>query len=104
MTLERLVVLALAVWRVSYMLSHEEGPFDLFGRLRRTLGAREVLTGAWKAETVAGRLILCPLCLSVWLAFFGYLLVDLAPWGWPIVVVLAASGLASALHLFLFRH
>lgn len=104
MSLEAVVVLGLAVWRVAYLLSHESGPFDLFGRLRRTLGAREVVTGAWSAETVAGKLILCPLCLSVWLACFAYLLVSLTPWGWAVVAVLAASGLASALHLLLIRH
>jgi hypothetical protein len=86
------------------MLAREEGPFDLFGRLRRTLGAREVVTGAWSAESTTGKLILCPLCLSVWLALLGYLLVSLLPFGWVVVTILAVSGFSSALHLVLLRH
>lgn len=48
---------ALAVWRVSHLLAREDGPGNLFVRLRRSLGA-----GFW------GSLLDCLYCLSLWIA------------------------------------
>jgi hypothetical protein len=48
---------ALAVWRVTYLLYAEDGPFDIFFRLRRGLGAN-----------FPGRFLDCFYCLSIWLA------------------------------------
>ena len=71
-----LVVLALATWRLSYMLVMEAGPFDVFKRLR--------------ASTKLGGLLECVFCMSVWVALGLYALwLDTQ---WP-VIVLAVSGL-----------
>jgi hypothetical protein len=48
----RLVLGALAVWRVTHLLYAEEGPFDVLVWLRR----------------MGGRLFACFYCLSVWVA------------------------------------
>lgn len=54
----------LVVWRVTYLLQAEDGPWDLLLRLRRALG-----------DGVAGRLVRCFDCLSLWIAApFAYLL------------------------------
>lgn len=63
----------LAVWRVTHALSAEDGPWDLFVRLRRALG------DCW-----TGRMLGCFNCLSVWLAL-------------PLAVVLETSLAESAL-------
>lgn len=47
----------LAVWRVTHLLHAEDGPWDVFVRLRRCLGQ-----GFW------GRLWDCFYCLSLWIA------------------------------------
>lgn len=62
--IERLLLGALCVWRVSHLLYGEDGPWDVFVRLRRRAGE-----GFW------GSLLDCFYCLSVWIAApFAYLL------------------------------
>ena len=52
-----LAVNILAVWRVAHLLWGEDGPFDIFVRLRRLAG-----------NTFAGRLRDCFYCVSMWAA------------------------------------
>ncbi len=47
----------LGVWRITYFLHAEDGPWDLMARLRERLG-----TGA------PGKLLDCFYCLSLWIA------------------------------------
>lgn len=70
------VVGSLAVWRVSSLLYAEDGPFDLFRRLRRAAG-----------EGMLGKMLGCFWCVSVWVAAPAALLVA-EGWGarllcWP---------------------
>jgi len=48
---------SLAAWRITHLLAHEDGPFDVIYRLRALGGA-----GFW------GRLMDCFYCLSLWIA------------------------------------
>ncbi len=57
-----LVLTALATWRITHLLSLEDGPWDLVVKLRRLAG-----TGFW------GKLLDCFYCLSLWVA---------APFAW----------------------
>jgi hypothetical protein len=57
LSLVRLLVAALAVWRIVHLLSREDGPFDAVARLRSGFG-----------QSWAGRLLDCPYCLSLWVA------------------------------------
>ena len=50
-------VFALAVWRVTHLLWEEDGPADMFVRLRRLAGS-----------SFLGRLLDCFYCLSLWVA------------------------------------
>ncbi|MGJ5816644.1 hypothetical protein [Paludibaculum fermentans] len=52
-----LIVSVLAVWRVTHLLCEEDGPGDLFARLRRALG-----------NGFFGRMLDCFYCLSLWVA------------------------------------
>ncbi len=52
-----LVLGILCVWRVTHLLTAEDGPWDVFVRLRRLAG-----TGFWAA------LLDCFACLSLWVA------------------------------------
>ena len=76
---------SLAVWRVTHLLSSEDGPFDLVFRLRKQLG-----------QGFAGKLMDCFYCLSVWVALavalaLGYCWKDILLLWW------ALSGLACLL-------
>ena len=63
---------ALAVYRVTHLLIHEEGPFSIAQWLRSVIDPRQT---SW-----IGRGWNCPLCLSFWLALaFAFV-----PW-WVIV-------------------
>lgn len=53
----RLVLTVLAVWRITHLLAREDGPWAVVARLREGLG-----------DTVAGRLLDCFKCLSLWVA------------------------------------
>lgn len=98
MTITELVVIALAAWRLAFMLVKEDGPAHVFGRTRRWVGVRMKLP-----SDPAGRempyglnpladLFCCIYCMSVWTAALNWgLLQTLAA---PVVYILAASGLA----------
>jgi hypothetical protein len=78
----RFALAVFAVWRVTHLLSREDGPWDVFRRLRRTV--------------ILSRVLVCFYCLSVWVALpFAFFLkgnlVETAV-GW-----LAASGAAILL-------
>jgi hypothetical protein len=52
-----LAIATLAAWRVTHLLSAEDGPWDLMVRLRRVAG-----------EGFFGKLLDCFYCLSLWVA------------------------------------
>ncbi|NUO79365.1 DUF1360 domain-containing protein [candidate division KSB1 bacterium] len=71
-----LVLGVLSVWRITHLLHAEDGPWDLLARLREELGA-----------SVAGKLLDCFYCLSLWLAApLAFLLGESVKerlWLWP---------------------
>ncbi len=52
-----IVLAVLAAWRVTHLLASEDGPGDIIFRFRRRLG-----------QSLAGRLMDCFNCLSLWVA------------------------------------
>lgn len=52
-----LVIAALAVWRVTHLLSAEDGPWDVVVLIRKKMGSG-----------FAGQLLDCFYCLSLWVA------------------------------------
>ena len=75
----------LAVWRVSHLLSQEDGPFDLVIRFRKLFG-----------QGFFGSLLDCFFCLSMWVSvpFAVWLAAD---WKEGVVTWLALSGGACIL-------
>jgi hypothetical protein len=79
------VLLSAATWRITHLLSKEDGPFDLIYQLRKKAGAG-----------FFGNLLDCFYCLSLWIA---------APFAWwegnttkeKILLWLAFSGAACLL-------
>ncbi len=79
------ILCTLAVWRLSYLFSQEDGPFDLVIKFRKLLG-----------EGFFGSLLDCFYCLSLWFALpFAFFLSG----GWieGIICWLALSGGAGVL-------
>ena len=68
MTLEYLLIASLAVYRITLLVNKEAGPFDILGRFRTWAG---VTYDQYSNPVSNGELsaaILCPYCLSVWVA------------------------------------
>jgi hypothetical protein len=68
MSLLRLLESGLAAWRISHMLVHEAGPFDMFVKLRSKFGIEHDENDVpilWPHGVVFE----CVWCLSVWIAF-----------------------------------
>lgn len=79
------ILCTLAVWRITNLLSQEDGPFDLIIKFRKLFG-----TGFF------GSLLDCFYCLSLWIAIpFAFLLCD--KWQEGIITWLALSGGACLL-------
>lgn len=70
-----LILLSLATWRLSHMLSAEDGPFDIFHTMRSIWPGRILFTciyctSVWAAILLVGIHLLTPI-LSWWLAISG---------------------------------
>ncbi|HRO44515.1 DUF1360 domain-containing protein [Agriterribacter sp.] len=84
----QLVVCILATWRLTHLLSKEDGPFDIIYRLRKKAGAGFL-----------GNLLDCFYCLSIWVAL------PFACWmafSWQVLLLLwpAISGAACLFEQF----
>jgi hypothetical protein len=81
------VLAVLATWRATHLLGREDGPADLIVRFRVRLG-----------HGLAGKLMDCFECLSLWIAAPAALFVSRQPLDW-LFVWLALSGAACLLEL-----
>jgi len=86
------VVVLLAAWRITHLLSKEDGPFDSVFRLRKMAGAG-----------FFGSLLDCPYCLSIWITipFALYLAHN---WKEGILLWLSLSGGVCLLEKLTTRH
>lgn len=93
----RLVLAAFALFRLAELFAIDEGPGEVFLRLRIVLGVYD-RTENGRARTGLGRLFGCPYCLGVWCALPVLALV-LVPTGLGDVVLLwlALCGMQALL-------
>ena len=64
------VLYALAIWRVSSMLVQEEGPGDIFVKLRHKVGVQHDMHNRAYGESFISKLFTCVVCMSVWISTF----------------------------------
>jgi hypothetical protein len=81
----RFALAVLATWRVTHLLASEDGPADIIYRFRGVLG-----------RSIAGKLMDCFNCLSLWIAAPAALFVSRKPLEW-LLCWLALSGGACLL-------
>lgn len=80
--MEDLVILILAVWRISHMLVEEGGPWHVLERFRYRLGVRYDQYSVPYGEGMLGELLTCVWCTSMWVgAVVGVLYLV-----WPVLV------------------
>lgn len=75
----------LAVWRITYLLHAEDGPWNLLAKLRELLGAG-----------VLGQILDCFYCSSLWIAF-PFAVALGGTWGERFLLWPALSGAAALL-------
>jgi hypothetical protein len=71
----------LATWRVTHLLASEDGPANLIARFRARLG-----------RSLAGKLMDCFNCLSLWVAAPAALFVDRGFAHWPLAWLALSGG------------
>jgi Protein of unknown function (DUF1360) len=81
----RFTLAVLATWRVTHLLASEDGPADIIVKFRSLLG-----------QSLAGKLMDCFNCLSLWIAAPAALFVTRRFVDW-LLVWLAVSGAACLL-------
>ena len=87
----QLIIVILAIWRITHLIVVEDGPWDLVYKLRKAVGQ-----GFW------GSLMDCFFCLSLWIAlplgvYFAETTIN------KCIYWLAFSGGASLLHKLTVR-
>lgn len=92
-----MLIIGLAAWRITALISYERGPFDIFARFRSLLGIdhdpnppNEPIS--WPNNSLA-RAITCPWCLGLWMAVACW---GLWEWEPTVVMVIAASTVLVA--------
>lgn len=90
------LIMALATWRISAMLSYEDGPRDVFRKLRETMGIEHQDDIPYQIvvvnDTFLASLFSCLWCVSVWIGaiiYVGHIL-------WPDIVYLLMPFALSA--------
>lgn len=58
--LEKYLILVVGVWRLTHLISAEDGPFDLIIKLRKLLG-----------NSFFGKLMDCFYCLTIWIGLLS---------------------------------
>jgi len=86
------ILCALAVWRLTHLLSKEDGPFDIIYLLRKQLG-----------QGFFGNLLDCFYCLSLWIAIAPALWLGIN-WKEKTVYWLALSAVACLLEKITSRN
>jgi hypothetical protein len=79
MSVTNLLILILAVWRISSLLVNEDGPFNVLGRLRHRLGVRFDEYSQPYGENELAKALTCTWCTSIWVGVAFAVLYALAP-------------------------
>ena len=80
------LLIPFAVYRATYMVSQEDGPFTVFARLRFAM-----------EDNTIGDMLKCVYCVSVWFAGLFLLYYELPLYDW-FIGTLAVSALAMWIH------
>lgn len=93
----RLLLAALATYRLAQLVAIDDGPGDVFLRLRVWAGSYEYGQDE-RPKSNLGRLLACPYCVGVWAALLCALAVALAhPLADAWLVVLGLAGAQAVL-------
>lgn len=78
--IEEYLLMVIVVWRLTHLISAEDGPFDLIFKLRKLCG-----------NSFFGKLMDCFYCLSIWIGILAAIYVT-RKWEMVIILTLYYSG------------
>lgn len=87
-----LFILILATWRISSLLVYEDGPFEIFERLRQRAGVVYNAHSQREGTNELARALTCLWCVSVWAGAFWVALLALSEWCLWLALPFAVSG------------
>jgi len=97
MTAIELAALGLATFRLSRLLAVDDGPFEIFARLRALFIAET--NGIAVADNMVGKLLMCPYwCLTMWvgaLALMTWCWFPIARWFWIWLAIAQAGAIVG---------
>ena len=86
---ELIVLSGFAIYRLSYLIAREEGPFSIFRQWRGRVDPNQ--------STWIGRGIRCPICISFWMSLVTAIVISLQYYDLPFFISLwlSLAGLAA---------
>ena len=93
----KLLLVTVAVYRISHMIAIEDGPFNVFYRIREYV-RKKFGADHWVYEGFN-----CPLCISFWLAMVGAWIMVPALISEFVILWLGMAGAILVIHRFLYR-
>jgi len=78
-TIDRILLLGLITWRVTTLITVEEGPFEIFARLRDFVGVEYDEFSNCVGKWVLPRALCCHWCASMWVGLITALVFQV-PW------------------------
>jgi len=74
------VILSLATWRISSLLVDEDGPFEIFMKLRNLVGVKFDAEGYVYGSNELSKQFVCLWCMSLWVGILLSIIYFLLPW------------------------
>ena len=74
------LVVTLAVWRISALLTAERGPYDVLGRLRDTIGVYFDEMSQCQGMNEVAKALCCIRCTSVWIGILAGVILFREAW------------------------
>ena len=102
-----LAIFGLAVWRIASLFVHENGPFDIFRKVREWVGIQHDENGnPWIVpDKFAAQLLSCVWCASLWISLFFFIFFMLLPdLSLKIATIFSFSTIAILIETYIGKH
>ena len=103
MGLVEFVILCLATWRLSSLLCDEDGPWNVFSRLRNKIGVKYNEANELYASNEISKAFMCLWCMSIYIGVLCILVFLIFPSSIFIFAALAFSSVAMLADKQLWR-
>ena len=95
----RILLLAFATYRIAELISVDEGPYDIFERIRSFFKVRAMASGKQSGFMMnVAKLLECPFCVGIWISIAaGFVYLWYNPVADFITIIFAIAGIQAFL-------